>query len=167
MDFILGELMRRVPTNYFNDLADVISLITFLVIIDVITRMTSEVIRYNNDAGYSNTFFNVLLGFMYRGWRELDNKRYLLSKRFLYGICIKCMFIYSIIMAFSFLIYLLPSRIVLFDTHINQTISDILLLTPLVSEWFSIVENIQSISYTQLRVFNYAKDLIKWVIKER
>ena len=70
-------------------------------------------------------------------------------------------------MAFSFLIYLLPSRIVLFDTHINQTISDILLLTPLVSEWFSIVENIQSISYTQLRVFNYAKDLIKWVIKER
>lgn len=170
-DLLINEISNAIPSNYFIDLADILFLITLLVVIDVFTRVSSEVVRYNHDTRRNNTVVNIILGILYRAWGTVNGKRYLLSKRFIYGICIKTMLIYLPMLILSCFIWLLPDRITICDLRIDETLSNILLITPIISEWFSIIENIQEL-YSQnnkmldgvASVFSKLGYLLKWLV---
>ena len=164
---ITNELIESIPATYYTDVVDIVFLTTLIIIFDIISRMFCEVLRYNNDAGIDNTILNIILTFFWRAWGRLNDKRYLLSDKFSKGISYKVFALYTPILLFSWIIYLLPDSISLVGVRVDKFVSDIMLMTPIIIEGFSIIENLNDISQTNKKYVEKIAAFIKLIVDKR
>lgn len=164
-DQYLIHLGASIPPHATVDLVDVIFLTVFLTIVDIGLRLMVECIEYNKATGRDGTIGNLFLALVWRGWKAVDGKRYLVSKRLRKNTIEKLVKTHLVLLLMAVCSYLIPDRITVFGFQVDEIVAHVFMMLPLIFELASIVEKVQQIDPSGFnaigRIINYINGIRK------
>lgn len=139
------------PHTILADALSVLLLTIIVVFIDTLTRWTAISMKYCKDFNLDPTPWNILRCFFFKAW----TKGYLESKAYKWAILIK-IFAYSCAITLAVLVYLLLPQYQINGIYVGETIAILVYLAVILSELFSIAENIKDAGFERAELIKKA-----------
>lgn len=144
LDQYLLHFGGAIPPHAIVDVVDAIFLTLILTIIDIGFRILYECIKYNIDTGREGSLKNLIFA-LWRGWKKVNGKRYLVSKNLRQQTVEKLVKTHLVMFIIAISAYLIPDRITVFGVQVDEWVAHVFMMLPILFEIASIIEKIQMI----------------------
>lgn len=151
LDQYLSHLSNTIPSGFSIDLTDTIFLTVLMMIMDMALRLIAEAVKCNHALGRRGTIPNILKVLCWTGWRRVNGKQYLMSKRLREATFHKMLKSHILLFVLAPLSYMLPDT-VMFGMRIDDTLAHLFMMLPIFYEITSLIENTQAIDVKEIQL---------------